>query len=98
VLRKNSICAVIVRLFNGWLPVLEILVGQKPALVVGFEPMVEMHVIEVRRHRFLSQFVCLRVEKRNVASSQQRHQRLENAIGVGSTPEGMRTSPGSVQP
>src|SRR5665811_2147267 len=61
------------------------LVGQKPAVVVGFEPMVEMHVIEVRRHRFLSQFVRLRAEKRNVESSQQRNQRLENAIGVGST-------------
>src|ERR1019366_6174958 len=39
VLRKNSICAVIVMLFDGWLQVLEILVGQKPAVVVGFEPM-----------------------------------------------------------
>src|SRR5450759_2461201 len=63
---------------------LGILVGQKPAVVVGFETMVEMHVIEVRRHRFLSQFVRLRAEKRNVESSQQRNQRLENAIGVGS--------------
>src|ERR1035437_236137 len=88
VLRKNSICAVIVMLFDGWLQVLEILVGQKPAVVVGFEPMVEMHVIEVRRHRFLSQFVHLRAEKRNVESSQQRNQRLENAIGVGSTLRG----------
>ena len=36
------------------------MVSQKTAVVVGFEPMVEIHVIEVRRHRFLSQFVRLR--------------------------------------
>jgi hypothetical protein len=39
---------------------LEIIVGQESAVVVSFQPMIEVNLVEVRRDHLFSQFMSLR--------------------------------------
>jgi hypothetical protein len=52
--------------FSCFADLLEIIVGYETAVAIGFQPAVEMHLIEVRGHGFLTQFVSLGAQERQI--------------------------------
>jgi hypothetical protein len=60
----------------------EILVRQEPAVVVGLQPVLEVNLVQIRRHRFGSQVFVLSANEGNIHSGKDRNQRLKNAVWV----------------
>ncbi|MFZ1129486.1 MAG: RHS repeat-associated core domain-containing protein [Terriglobales bacterium] len=48
----------------------------------GFEPVVQMNLVQIRGDDFLAEFVGFRTQKRDVQSREDRYQRLQNTVGV----------------
>jgi hypothetical protein len=62
---------------------LKIVLDKKAAIVVGFKPVVQMNLVQIRCDDFLTEFVGLCAQERNVHSGEDSDQRLQNAVGVG---------------
>jgi hypothetical protein len=61
---------------------LEIIVGQIPAMVIGFEPFIKMNLIKVGRHDFFAQFVSFGADKRHAESCEHGDVGLQNPIWI----------------
>jgi hypothetical protein len=61
---------------------LKIVVDKKAAIVVGFKPVVQVNLVQIRGDDFLAEFVGFRAQERNVQSGEDSDQGLHNAVGV----------------
>ena len=61
---------------------LKIVVYKKAAIVVGFKPVVQMNLVQIRGDDFLAEFVGFRAQESNVQSGEDSDQGLQNAVGV----------------
>lgn len=61
---------------------LQIVVGKKSVVVIGFEPLLRMHLIQLRSDNLLPKFVILYRHERHTQTSEQRDQELNDAVGV----------------
>src|SRR5215469_15639718 len=51
---------------------LDVVIRQEPSVVVGFQPVEEMNLIQVRAHEFFSQFVRLAADERHLQTREGR--------------------------
>ena len=61
---------------------LKVIVGQKPAIVIAFQPVVEMDLVEIRGDQFFSQLMRFTADERYLQPSQHSNQRLHNAVWI----------------
>ena len=63
----------------------EVVIRQESAVVVSFQPMIEVNLVEVRGYHLFAQFVALRAQERNLQTGEDSDQRLCQAIRAAAT-------------
>ena len=61
----------------------KIAVSQESAVVIGFEPVIEMHLIEVGSHEFFSQSFIVSTYEGYGETREKSNRGLEDVVGIG---------------
>jgi hypothetical protein len=87
VIRKNLIRTLVTGKIRshfhvGLVPPLEIVVHQEVAVTIGFQPVVQVNLVEIGSHQFFSQLMGFATQERHLQPGQHGNQRLGNSIRI----------------